>query len=302
MGGLNSEIEDDTTKVLIESAYFNPVTVRKAAKLTSIGTDASHRFERGIDPEGTIVALERAAQLITQLGEGQLVKGIIDERPKMIQNTPIAFTAAMINRRLGTELSADEMIAMLGTVGFDVDKDGENLMTVPPSFRVDLSRPADISEEIARLWGYNNIKTTYAKIPSLKRDQDPRIMTRNSLKRLLAGLGMSEAINYSFINENSCDKLRLTENDPRRNTATILNPLSEDLSVLRSSLIPGLLDTMRRNNSRQVYDLAMFECGKAFIGSAQNTQSAETEYLAGFFTGNSSEKSWDGAEKSCDFF
>jgi len=303
MGGLNSEIEDTTHHVLLEVAYFDPVTVRKGAKLAGIGTDASHRFERGVDPENTLFALNRAAALIAELGSGELVEGEIDERPRRVENKSIEFSVSFINKRLGTSLSREEVIAHLESIEFEVEVESDDLLkTTPPSFRVDLEKPEDILEEIARLWGYNRIETTFSKIPAVARKSQGRVDFRKSIKHIISSFGFSETLNYSFIHMNSCDRLGLSEDDSRRNVAEILNPISEEMSVLRSSLIPGMLETMQRNNAKQVKDLRMFEVGNVFAGSGKNTQPSETEMIVCLMTGNRDSRSWHAANAECDFY
>jgi len=165
MGGLNSEIEDTTTKVLLESAYFDPVCIRKTSKKTGLNTDASHRFERGVDPNGTLTALNRATQLMAEIGGGRLVKGTIDAYPNPFPEKIIHFSVTELNRRLGTCLDINDIENHLKSIEFQVDKTGnDNLQVIPPSCRVDITRFEDITEEIARLFGYNNIKTTFPLI------------------------------------------------------------------------------------------------------------------------------------------
>ncbi len=159
MGGLNSEIENSTTRVLIESACFNPTSVRKTAKRLGLGTDASHRFERGVDPDGAIRAVDRAAQLMIEVGGGTLISGVIDEYPGKSDIQPIRLSVKKTNRLLGTQLNAEKITEVLKSVQFKADiQDNDTLSVLRPSFRVDVSRPEDLMEEVARLWGYN-IKT-----------------------------------------------------------------------------------------------------------------------------------------------
>ncbi|MCP4577096.1 MAG: phenylalanine--tRNA ligase subunit beta, partial [Deltaproteobacteria bacterium] len=162
MGGLNSEIEKATTNVLIESACFDPVSVRKTSKRLGLSTDASHRFERGVDPDGTVTAADRAAQLMTKIAGGRLVKGTIDSHPKPYQPKTISLNTAYTNRLLGTEVDPDQIKSHLAAIEFEAEQeDSDTLKVSVPSFRVDVVRPEDLIEEVARLSGYNNIKTTF---------------------------------------------------------------------------------------------------------------------------------------------
>lgn len=303
MGGLNSEIKAATTRVLLESACFQPASIRKTAKLLGLGTDASHRFERGVDPEGTVTALNRAAQLIAEISGGRLVDGVIDEHPGKTVQSPIRLSVTDTNRRLGTALDQAEIARCLASVAFAVKAtDAETLMVVPPSFRVDVSRPEDLMEEAARLWGYNRIPTTFPTITLATRPGSPAIAFKNAIRDRMAGYGFSESITYSFIAKNACDHLNLPETDNRRNLLPVLNPISDDLAVMRSSLMPGLLGAMRHNITRQTKNLKLFELGKIFISQGQDRQPQETEMLAGLWTGDRDTPWWRASADAVDFY
>ncbi len=303
MGGLNSEIEESTKKVLIESAYFNPVSIRKTSKKLGLNTEASHRFERGVDPEGIIPALNRAARLMAELGGGKLVDGVIDEYPKKVPARTITLSTKDTNRLLGTGLNQDEIKDLLESIEFSAKKiDMDSLKVVPPSFRVDIMRPEDLMEEVARLSGYNNIPTTFPAMPAEARNPVKLIDTRNRIMHLMTGFGFCETINYTFINRLSCDRLKLPSDDYRRNTVDLLNPLSEDQAVMRTSLIPGLLETVHRNIAKQVKNLKLFETGKIYINKGEENLPVEIEMLTGLWTGSRSDASWYAKEIPCDFY
>lgn len=303
MGGMNSEIKKDTTRILLESAYFDPISIRKTAKNLTLNTDASHRFERGVDPDGTVTAMNRAAQLIAEIGNGQLIDGIIDEHPLPFSAQSILLSIARTNKHLGTDLNQKQIVDYLLSVEFNVKiKDADTLLVLPPSFRVDVSRPEDLMEEVARLWGYNNIKTTFPKISGVTHLPNQSIEVKNTIKDLMTGYGFSESITYSFIAKDACDRLNLSETDERRKMLDILNPISEDQSVMRTSLIPGLLEAMHRNLSHQIKNLKFFELGKIFISNGQAQQPTETEILAGLWTGTRSNMAWHSKPVLCDFF
>lgn len=303
MGGLNSEIEDKTTRVLIESAYFEPASVRRTAKKLGLGTDASHRFERGVDPKGTITALNRAAQLMAELGGGTLVGGIIDEHPVIVKNTPVKISVDSINRRLGIDLTQEKMAELLEGIEFKVEKpDLQHLEMTAPSFRVDISRPEDISEEIARLWGYNNIPVTFPPMPAEAAKSSIDFQIRNRARDIMSGFGFAEVINYSFISPESCDRLQIKADDLRQKFLNILNPLTEDQAVMRTSLIPGILETMGRNLAKQNRNLKLFEIGKVFFSKGQEAQPDEVEMLTALWTGLRAETSWYDRDVTCDFF
>ena len=303
MGGENSEISDSTTRVLVESAYFNPVSIRKTAKKTGIATDASHRFERGVDPDGTVKALNRALSLMAQICHASIAKDIIDEHPNKSVPFEIDLNIHALNIRLGTDLDADAIKEILESVEFEVDKINDSQLKVGvPFFRVDVARPEDLSEEVARLWGYNNIKTSYPLVPAKGRLLDQKIVLREKIRQIMIGFSFFEAINYNFINENSCDRLNLPENDKRRRVEKILNPISDQMSVLRSSLIPGLLETMKKNISQQADTLKIFEIGKIFFATEKGSLPEEKEMISGLVTGNRTDFSWYSKKSKIDFF
>ncbi len=307
MGGLNSEIEATTTRVLIEGAYFNPVSIRRTSKKLSLGTDASHRFERGVDPEGPIRAVNRAAKLMVELGRGNLVEGIIDEYPKPQTAKSVELSVRRTHRLLGIEPDAKRIKNLLESIEFKVEKitsenSDERLTVIPPTFRVDVSRPEDLMEEVARLSGYNNIPTTFPAMPAEGRTSDHYLELRSRIKRLMCGFGFTEAITYSFASELSSDRLQLKDKDVRRAFIHILNPLTDDQTVMRTSLIPGLIEAAVYNIARQVKNLKLFEIGKIFIKSDRQVLPLEPEYLSALWTGTRDDASWHSREIPCDFY
>jgi len=305
MGGLNSEIEYDTTRVLIEGAYFNPVSIRRTSKKLGLNTDASHRFERGVDPDGCVRAVNRAAKLMVEIGSGTLVDGLIDEYPNLQTVKDIELGVKRTNRLLGIDLDLKQIQGLLESIEFkvdSVDNNGDRLKITPPSFRVDVSRREDLMEEVARLSGYNNIPTTFPAMPAEGRRPDHRIRLRNQIKGLMSGLGFTETIAYSFVAEASCDRLRVKEGDPRRSMIHILNPLTEDQAVTRTSLVPGILETMHFNMARQIKNLRVFEIGKIFLKPDQQVLPREPEMLIALWTGARTDASWYSRETLGDFY
>jgi phenylalanyl-tRNA synthetase beta chain len=303
MGGLNSEIETSTTRVLIESAYFSPASIRKTAKQLGLATDASHRFERGVDPQGLLYALDRAAQLMAQLGRGRLVGGTIDVQYNPPVPPRIDLSVSATNRLLGTRLSGTQMAGLLEAIAFEVQIADENTLRIQaPSFRVDVTRPQDLMEEVARCSGYDDIPVSFPAIPPVIQTTGHPRAHRQRIRTLLVGMGFSETINYSFVHKDSCRRLRLDENDPRSRQLSILNPLTEDQSVMRTSLIPGLLETMQRNVAHHSKNLKLFETGKIFISRGSDRQPQEIEMLAGLWTGDRIAGGWYAKPVACDFF
>ncbi len=304
MGGMNSEISSSTTNVLLESAYFSPVSIRKTAKRLNLNTDAAHRFERGVDPHGTLVAIDRAAALMAELGKGELSGGTIDVKQALPQPPVIDLSVETTNRTLGTHLDIDAMGDLLQTIEFGIEprQDDQILRVTTPSFRVDVSRPQDLMEEVARRWGYDNIPTTHTTLPAECPPVSRLISLRQEVRVLLAGLGFAETINYSFIHQDSGDRMRFKPDDARRDVVRILNPLTEDQAVMRTSLIPGLLETMQRNLARQSRTIKLFESGKIFIHKNAGAQPDEKEMLAGLWTGLRHAPGWHSKPENCDFY
>ena len=304
MGGCNSEIEADTQSILIESACFNPSSIRKTAKYFGLNTDASHRFERGVDPEGAVFAVDRAAALMVDICGGVLVEGLIDERPIIQKSQPLVFSVEAANRLLGTQIDSPDMDRILESVGFTVEPlNLDQRKVTPPSFRVDVSRPVDLVEEIARISGYNRIPTTFPVITEGSRSRTmPSQSPREQILRLMTGLGFSETITYSFVHPHSCNYLRLEPGDLRTRALGVLNPLSEDQAIMRTSLIPGMLETVHRNISMQSRNLKLFEAGNVFISKGQDALPDEIEMLCGLWTGARREVSWHMLDTACDFY
>jgi len=306
IGGLESEIEVQTTRVLIESAYFNPITTRRTAKRLGLNTESSYRFERGVDPKGVRSALDRAAQLMVELAGGKLAEGLIDVYPRPFPERVIELSVKRTNRLLGTRLSQDEVGAYLKSVELDVEPlDEGRLKVVPPTFRVDITRPEDLMEEVVRLRGYDQIPTSHPVSHVVARKPDKKLQVRDRLRQLLVGCGLSEVVTYSFVGREACDQLLLHGQDPRRRLVSILNPLTEDQAVMRSSLLPGLLATMYRNSKQRNEDLKIFELGKVFLYPATadpDQLPEEIEMISGLWTGARQTRTWHFKETRVDFY
>jgi phenylalanyl-tRNA synthetase beta chain len=241
--------------------------------------------------------------LIADVCDASIAKGIINEHPNPPEPVSVDVTISQLNNRLGTDFPRETIIEMLESVEFEVKAhESESLQVNVPSFRVDVSRHEDLSEEVARLWGYNNIQTSYPMVPAKGRPLQPVLTLRQEIRQIMTGFSFTEAINYNFISEASCDRLNLESSDKRRTLEYILNPISEQMSVLRSSLIPGLLDTMKKNNAQQTDTLKLFEIGKVFFATQKGQLPEEIEMVAGLITGNRSDQSWYSKKSNVDFF
>jgi phenylalanyl-tRNA synthetase beta chain len=303
MGGLNSEIFSGSTNILVESAYFDPVTIRRGAKRLGMSTEASYRFERGVDIEGVPFALERALMLMYQLGGGEVAKGLIDEYPKSFIPSVINLRIDKTNSLLGSSISCERTMMHLRALEMEVEKLGDNLLQVtPPSFRVDLTREVDLVEEVARMEGFDEISVTCPSIKSSDEAEAPEQVITETLRETMAGLGFNEVINYSFVSPDTADLLKAGKESPLRSFVPILNPLNVDQSVMRTSLVPGILETVRTNAAYGVKDLRLFEWGNVFVHKETDVLPHEKPLLAGVMTGLYNQKQWYCEERNVDFF
>lgn len=287
MGGMNSEVTETTTTVLLESACFNPVSIRKTARRLNLATDASYRFERGVDPEGVCNAMDRAVQLLCELASGKAEEKGVDVYGGKLPLKSLTLRVSRTSDLLGISLTAKQIQELLESIGIRVkQKDDDTLWVNPPSFRLDIEREADLVEEVARLYGYNNIPVSLPQVSLSYPEQDSSRLKRAEISRFLTGIGFSEAINYSFSNEKYIDVLRLSADDRRRQVVRLLNPLSEDQAVMRTSLIPGLLENVDRNIRFQKTAVKLFEIGKVFQPTNEGQQPEEIIRIAGVLCGN----------------
>ena len=302
MGGLNSEIFAGTRNILLESAFFDPVTIRRGSKNLGISTEASYRFERGIDIEGVKVALARAVSLISNLAGGNVAAGFIDNYPNIYIPPIIDLRVDRTNRLLGRTLSKDAISGYLKNLEMDVKDINENKLRVkPPSFRVDITREMDLIEEIARLSGFDEIPVIYPSVRPSEKSESTELLLRDKMKSIISGLGFSEIITYSFISPDFADILD-ADNSSLRSFVKILNPLSIDQSVMRTSLIPGLLSAVKTNILHDEKDLKLFEWGKIFIQNENDQLPLEKNFLAAIMTGRYYQETWYGNQRHVDFY
>ncbi len=285
MGAENSEVSEQTTEILLEAACFNPVTIRKSARLLGLGTDASYRFERGVDPELAPKAMERAVQLLGEITGAKVVDGGIDYCDGVKAPTELTLRVARTADLLGVELDVEKAASLLDQIDIpSVVKTADTLLVKIPSFRVDLEREIDLVEEIARLIGYNEIPTSLPMVPMSFPDQDKERHLHQRLTSFMPALGFYEAINYSFVAIKHFDMLGLNEGHAARSCVQILNPLADEQGVMRTMLLPGVLENVRRNINHQNVDLRLFEIGKVFLPTNVE-QPHENFRLAAVMTG-----------------
>jgi phenylalanyl-tRNA synthetase beta chain len=303
MGGLNSEIEEDTSDILLESAYFDPMGIRRTSKQLGLSTEASIRFERGIDPNGSLRAAERAADLMAALAGGAVSRGAVDAYPKKIQPLQIPLRVSRVNQILGTSINSKEIQSHLKNLQLEVRENGaDSFRVTAPTYRVDLTREIDLIEEVARLHGFHRIPVT---LPSGRVSPEKKTPMQVGVERardLLSGFGFREVITYSFISPQVLLDLRISPNDRKARGLRIQNPLSEDQAVMRTTLVPGLLHTVRSNLHRQNLDLKLFELGRVFFPRGPEDQPEEVEFLGGILSGLREEESWSKPRAECDFF
>ncbi|MDA9970262.1 phenylalanine--tRNA ligase subunit beta [Flavobacteriaceae bacterium] len=298
-GGENSGVSKETNSIFLESAYFNPVSVRKTAKRHALNTDASFRFERGIDPNITKYALKRAALLIIEIAGGKITSDLIDEYPNKIEDAQVLLTFEKTNQLIGEELPKETIKSILSALEIKVNNVTESgLGLTIPAYRNDVQREVDVIEEILRVYGYNNIGITNklnASISNTSKFESYKV--ENVIANQLVGQGFYEILNNSL----TSDKYTaFSEQLEQAHEVKILNPLSTDLSVMRQSLIFSGLESIAFNINRQQSDLKLFEFGKTYHNFEANKE--EFNHLSIFVTGNKTEKRWNTEETAVDYF
>ena len=273
MGGLDSEISNETRNVLLESAFFNPVSIRRTAKKLGLSTEASVRFERGVDIEGILPAADRAAQLMRELGGGTVVPGVVDQYPRPLSIPPITLDVNQAGRFLGIKITTDQALDIGRRLGLPMVRKAEDRIEVrPPAFRLDLTRPVDLMEELARMIGYDRIPITYPRGASTAAKEPPTLSLRRRVEEILTGLGFDQIITYSFIAEKWAaffSPLATPGNTPY---LALTHPLSEDQAVMRTTLLPGLLATLKKNLDQRNLNQRIFEVGQVFYPAADSDQ------------------------------
>lgn len=288
MGGFETEITDTTTTVVLESADFYGPCIRRTARACGLSSEASGRFERGVDSETTIKALDRAAQLLQEMGACTVCEGIVDVYPNPKQANYVTFTPEQINNHLGTNIAKDVMLNIITSVGFDVTKDENDEITVKvPSWRNDVTCMADISEEIARLHGFDKIKSTLPNGVSMQGTQSAKQTFIDKVKASLSSQGLYETISFALTNEETFNKLNIPQDSPLRRAVPIMNPLSDEYPLVRTTLLSSIFDNLARNLARKNDDVALFEVGSVFFPKALPVTELPDEVvkIAGAITG-----------------
>ena len=299
MGGKNTEVSEETKNIILESAYFNPTSVRRTSAAHGLRSDSSARFEKGIDPNMQKAALARAVELILELCPNAVVEssvGIVNKEEEKI----VEITTTYINNYLGISLSTEEIVAILEGLSFTVEVTGENLVVKVPTRRPDISIKQDLVEEVIRIYGYDNLASTLPKFSKTTKGglTYSQRMVRD-LRAVYASLGFNDTINYSLVSEEEATEYTLEDHHKVR----LLMPMTETHSTLRQSLVPGLLNTVQYNVARKQKDLKLFEIGRVFFGSGDdNIQPKETLYLSAALTGEERATKWLKESSALDFF
>lgn len=265
MGGLDSGIKDDTVEIMFESAVFNRENIRKSSKKLGLRSEASSRFEKGVSLDNAELALERAAQLVEALGAGKVMKGKVDVYPQVKPVQTITVSPRRINARVGVDIPMDKFCSILEELEFKCNLVSEDeLILEVPSFRLDIEQEADIFEEIARIYGFENIPSVQLQGNSTAGVKTDKQKYLEKVKDTAIACGLYEILTYSFVSPKGLDKIRVSQDSKLRDVVKLINPLGEDTSIMRTTLIPNMLDVLYTNASRNIDQAATFECGHVF--------------------------------------
>ena len=276
MGGENSEIVSDTTDVVFESATFDGTCIRKGALALGMRTEASAKFEKGLDPMNTLPAVDRACELVELLGAGEVLPGTIDILNYVPQPRVLKLEPDRINGLLGTDIAADEMVRILKKLDFQVEGD----QVTVPSWRGDVIGMADLAEEVARFHGYNNIPTTLMRGQTTLGGFSEEEKLERQLGGMCRAMGYDEIITYSFISPTCYDKIRWASDDPRRESFKILNPLGEDTSIMRTTVLPSMLEILTRNYNYRNQNVKLYEVGRIYLPGGEDGLAVEDKILS----------------------
>ncbi len=304
MGGLNTEISPGTKTVLLEAACFDPETTRKTSRALGLRSEASNRFEHGIDRDNVIVALDRLAGLLEELGAAKVCPNRMDNYPAPAGKKVITTTAGAINSRLGTAISAEKMGYILTSLGFSVERKAEDLAVGVPGWRNDVTIAADISEEIARINGYDNIPGALPFGAVMQGRQSKLATLIDKTGDFLCAAGLNEIIGYSFTNPGQIDKLNLAEGDALKQAIPVLNPITDEFSVMRTTLLTSVLGVMQHNVAHRNEDVAIFEIGRTYQAKKLPLDGfpVEETCLVAAVTGKRWVNDWNQGKEDMDFY
>jgi phenylalanyl-tRNA synthetase beta chain len=293
MGGAGSEVSPTTRRVVFESAYFKPASIRRTSKRLNLKTEASSRFERGADIGGPLVALQRIAVLLDQIGGGQLVLPVIDVYPAPLPLSRVRLRRARLASLLGVEVPDADVARILNSLGLTVAASADGWEVGIPTFRVDLLREVDLIEEVGRHYGFEQLPATFPVVTAAAAAPDSRVGRDQTVRRILTGAGLSEAVTFGFIEAKAAEAFAATGSQP---AVAIANPLSAKFDTLRPLLLPGLLDAVARNRRHGRDDVRLFEIGTRFA------LQGETRGVGLAWTGAAAPLHWSGSGRAVDFF
>ena len=272
MGGLNSEIKEDTTEVYFESANFDGTNIRVNSKKVGLRTESSSRFEKDIDPNLAKLAIDRACSLVCELGCGEVMEGTIDVYNNVKEEGHLTVDTNWINAFLGTDISKEEMKKSLDSLDIKTEINGDMLEITTPTFRIDLTIREDIAEEVARIYGYDKIPTTVFSVSTEREPKYKKNILEDKVIEIMIGNGLNQSISYSFVSPKVFDKVNIPADSQLRNVVKIKNPLGEDFSVMRTTTIPSMMECLSRNYSRNNDYVRLFEIGKVYIPNEDENQ------------------------------
>lgn len=305
MGGLTSEVTDKTTNVLFEAAVFNGPSIRRTSKALGMRSEASGRFERGVNHKYTAYAIDRAAQLLQQICPSCKVSvGVIDVYPEPVEQRTVTFTAEQINDYLGTSIGKDRMVDILTKLEFGITESGDTIEALVPTWRDDVTGMPDIAEEIARIVSYDNIAPTIPVAILSSGGMTPKKALTKDVTHYLAHAGLSQIITFSFMHKDGLTNMMLPEGDSRYTAIPILNPISEEFPYMRTTLVPAVIEAAKRNIAQQNKDLWLFETANVYEPKALPLTEVphERPMACGIMMGKVTEAAWNQAQRDTDFY
>ena len=305
MGGLTSEVTDKTTNVLFEAAVFNGPSIRRTSKALGMRSEASGRFERGVNHKYTAYAIDRAAQLLQQICPSCKVSvGVIDVYPEPVEQRTVTFTAEQINDYLGTSIEKDRMIDILTKLEFGITESGDTIEALVPTWRDDVTVMPDIAEEVARIVSYDNISPTIPVAILSSGGMTPKKALTKDVTHYLAHAGLSQIITFSFMHKDGLTNMMLPEGDSRYTAIPILNPISEEFPYMRTTLVPAVIEAAKRNIAQQNKDLWLFETANVYEPKALPLTEVphERPMACGIMMGKVTEAAWNQAQRDTDFY
>lgn len=305
MGGLETEVTEQTTTVVLEAAAFNGPNIRRTSRSCGLHSEASGRFERGVDVTNTPRALDRAAQLLQEMGACTVTKGIVDVYPQPKEPVTIDFTTEQINKRLGTNLAGVQMAEILESLGFGItERTKDSYAATVPSWRNDCTCMEDLSEEISRIYGFDNIQPSLPQGRIMQGCQSERQNFIDKIKQVLAGLGMTEELSFSFTSTEMFDKMQVPAGSSLRRAIPIMNPLTDEAPLVRTSLLTSIMENAVRNFSRKNTDIRLFDVAPVFFPKALPVTELPDEVvkLAGLITGRRCPFGWNQSNETVDFY